>query len=80
MLERYDITRTQIWLQHDEKNKRDYVLVYHEIGPIFAEKIQTWDDSEHSYDIWFRKNIMAAFDIADATEMNKLDQLIDFSV
>ena len=76
MLTRYDIHSAKAW--HVNINHRDYILVYHDVGPQFEEKMQGWDSSEHPYDKWFRDSIMAVYDIEDASGMEKLNQLVDF--
>jgi hypothetical protein len=60
MLTRYDMSCVKVWVKHIEA--RDYVFVYHEVGPDFAAKIQGWDTSEHPFDQWFNAAIMSVYD------------------
>lgn len=78
MLTRYDIHCAKIW--HKNINDRDYVFVYHEVGPNFREKMTGWDTSNHPFDQWFRENMMAVYDIENAAGMEEPRQLVDFSV
>ena len=78
LLKRYDIHCAKVF--HKKINDRDYVLVYHEVGPQFEEKMKGWDTSEHPFDKWFRSGMMSVYDIADANGMEKPRQLVDFIV
>lgn len=77
MLTRYDIHCAKVW--HKNINDREYVFVYHEVGPNFREKMKGWDASDHPFDEWFRKNMMAFYDIKNAAGMGEPQQLVDFS-
>lgn len=76
MLKRYDIHSAKIF--HKNIGDRDYIIVFHEVGPQFEEKMKNWDASEHPFDKWFRSHMMAVYDIADASGMEKPRQLVDF--
>lgn len=78
LLKRYDIHCAKIF--HKCIADRDYILVYHEVGPLFEEKMKNWDTSQHPFDKWFRDGMMAVYDIADASGMEKPRQLVDFMV
>lgn len=78
LLKRYDIHSARIF--HKNIGDRDYILIYHEVGPNFEEKMKNWDTSEHTFDKWFRTGMMAVYDIADASGMEKPRQLVDFVV
>lgn len=60
MLARYDMACVKIWVK--TLNDRDYVFVYHEVGPDFQEKIKDWDNSQHPFDQWFNQQIMSVYD------------------
>ncbi len=60
MLARYDMSCVKIWIKTLES--RDYVFVYHEVGPDFSEKIKNWNDSKHPFDQWFNQQIMAVYE------------------
>lgn len=76
MLQRYDMHCARIW--HKQFNGKDYVLVYHEVGPEFEERMKSWDTSEHPFDKWFRESMMAVYDIDDASGMEQPEMVIDF--
>jgi hypothetical protein len=76
LLKRYDIHSAKVW--HKKIGDRDYILVYHEVGPQFEERMKSWDTSEHPFDKWFRDGMMAVYDIEDASGMEKPHQLVDF--
>lgn len=76
MLTRYDIHCAKIW--HKNIDDRDYVFVYHEVGPGFREKMKGWDTSEHPFDKWFRESMMAVYDIENAAGMEEPRQIVDF--
>lgn len=76
MLSRYDIQSAKTW--HKNINDHDYIFVYHEVGPTFKEKMAGWDTSTHPFDQWFRKNMLAVYDIENAGGMEELRQLVDF--
>ncbi|MFN7096688.1 MAG: hypothetical protein ACK4PR_03925 [Gammaproteobacteria bacterium] len=76
MLTRYDIHSAKVW--HQNINNRDYVFVYHEVGPNFTEKMKGWDTSTHPFDKWFRDNMMAVYDIDSAASMQSPRIVFDF--
>jgi hypothetical protein len=76
MLNRYDIHCAKVWYKNI--NDRDYVFVYHEVGPNFRMKMKEWDKSEHPFDKWFRENMMAVYDIKNAAGMEEPRQIINF--
>ena len=78
MLERYDIYCAKVW--HKNIDHRDYVFVYHEVGPHFREKMKEWETSTHPFDVWFRKNMMAVYDIENAAGMQEPRALVDIMV
>ncbi len=78
LLIRYDIYCAKIW--HKNISGRDYIFVYHEVGPYFEEKMKDWDTSVHPFDKWFRGSIMAVYDIENASGMEKPNQLVEFTV
>lgn len=78
LLKRYDIHSAKIF--HKNISDRDYIFVYHEVGVQFAEKMKSWDTSQHPFDKWFRDNMMAVYDITDINGMEKPRQLVDFVV
>lgn len=78
MLNRYDIHCAKTW--HKNINDRDYIFVYHEVGPSFRAKMKGWDTSEHPFDEWFRKNMLAVYDIENAAGMEEPRQLVNFTV
>ena len=75
MLARYDIHSARIW--HSQIAGCDYIFVYHEVGPAFQERMADWDTSTHPFDVWFRGEIMAVYDIENAAGMEQLRQLAD---
>lgn len=77
MLTRYDIQCAKVW--HKNISDRDYVFVYHQVGPHFKEKMAGWDTSDHPFDKWFRTNMMAVYDIENAAGMEEPRQLVDFN-
>lgn|SRR3989338_81453 len=76
MMDRYDIHCVKIW--HKNIEGRDHIFVYHEVGPHFAEKMKSWDSSQHPFDKWFRESIMAVYDIQDASGMEQPSSVIEF--
>ncbi|MCF6776224.1 hypothetical protein L3V83_06510 [Thiotrichales bacterium 19X7-9] len=76
MLKRYDIHCAKIW--HSKLENKDYVFVYHEVGPSFKEKMLDWDNSKHPFDVWFRNNIMAVYDITSAASVTEPNYVLDF--
>ena len=76
MLLRYDIYCAKVWNKNIKDS--DYVFVYHEVGDKFREKMTGWDKSTHPFDKWFRENMMAVYDIENATGMQETNQLVDF--
>ncbi len=74
MLARYDMSCLKIWIKNLEH--RDYVFVYHELGPNFSEKIKGWNNSQHPFDQWFNQQIMTVYDTgpvdAAATQLLEL--------
>jgi len=76
LLKRYDIHSARIW--HKNLNGKDYILVMHEVGPHFEEKMKHWDSSQHPFDKWFREGMMAVYDIKDASGMEKPRQIVEF--
>ena len=77
MLARYNIYCAKTWYKNI--NDRDYILVYHEVGQNFDEKMKGWDSSTHPFDQWFRESIMAVYDIENAAGMEQPQQLVDFT-
>lgn len=77
MLLRYDIHCAKVW--HKNISGQDYVLVYHEVGPAFEEKMKGWDTSNHPFDKWFRESMMAVYDIENAAGMEQPTQVVDFA-
>ena len=77
MLQRYDIHSAKVWC--NKINNKDYVFVYHAVGPDFEEKMKQWDHSDHPFDVWFRESIMAVYDINGVADMQSPEQLADFS-
>ena len=59
MLARYDMSSVKTWYKMIEG--RDYIFVYHDIGPTFPEKIQGWNDSSHPFDQWFNEQLMSLY-------------------
>jgi hypothetical protein len=78
MLKRYDIHTAQTW--HKNIDNRDYIFVYHKVGPNFQEKMAGWDTSVHPFDRWFREQMMAVYDIENAAGMEQPRALVDFIV
>ena len=76
MLKRYDIHCAKIW--NASLDGKDYVFVYHEVGPQFKEKMKEWDTSTHPYDTWFRESIMAVYDIESAATVEEPNFVLDF--
>ncbi len=76
LLNRYDIHSAKVF--HKNISDKDYILVYHEVGPQFEEKMKSWDNSDHPFDTWFRNGIIAVYDITDASGMEKPRQIVDF--
>jgi len=77
MLLRYDIHSAKVWTQNI--SGRDYVFVYHDVGPNFEEKMKGWDTSAHPFDTWFRESIMAVYDISSVEDMGVMSQAVDFT-
>lgn len=77
MLTRYDIHCAKVW--HKNINNRDYIFVYHEVGPNFRERMKNWDTSSHPFDKWFRETMMAVYDIENAAGMEEPRILVDFN-
>ena len=75
LLTRYDIHCAKIW--HKKISDRDYIFVYHEVGPNFEEKMKGWPTSEHPFDKWFNENIMAVYDIEDIHGMEQPTQVLN---
>ena len=48
MLKRYDLYSSKVWV--NTFGGKDYAMVYHQVGPNFAEKLATWETSVHPYD------------------------------
>ncbi|WP_416430607.1 hypothetical protein [Piscirickettsia salmonis] len=66
MLDRYDIVNVKVF--HKVIKESDYILVFHEVGPTFPEKMQEWENSQHPFDQWFNKQIKSmAGDIGPET-------------
>ena len=78
MFNRYDILSAKVWIKRF--GDCDYVLVCHDVGPDFEEKMKGWDTSEYPYDQWFNKNIMAVYDVDNVEGMEKPEHLFDFYV
>ena len=75
MLFRYDISCVKVWDRNFEG--KDYVFVYHEVGPTFEEKIKNWDNSSHPFDKWFNGQIMAAYDVKNVEAMESPHKLLE---
>jgi len=75
MLKRYDIDCVSVW--HRSIENREFVFVYHEVGPTFEEKLSGWDQSEHPFDQWFNEQIMSVYDIEDVSAMQDPHLLVD---
>lgn len=65
LLARYDMSCVKIW--HKELDGKDYVFVYHEIGPKASELLSNWTTSSHPFDLWFGGQLESMFD-ANAAE------------
>ena len=78
MLSRYDIHSVKIW--HKHISGRDYVFVYHDVGPQFKERLKGWSDSDHPFDKWFNQQIMAVYDVEDVDGMEQPHRIVEFMV
>ncbi len=77
MFSRYDIKLAKVW--HKYFSGRDYVFVYHEVGPKYKEKMASWNNSAHPFDTWFRENMMAVYDIENIEGMEMPRLIVDLT-
>lgn len=77
MGKRYDIHSVKIWHKHIAG--KDYILVMHDVGPEFEEKMTGWDTSSHPFDTWFRESMMKVYDIENAEGMEMPRMLASLS-
>lgn len=75
MLKRCDILSTRIWQK--KINDVNYVFIYHDVGPDFAEKTKSFGESTHPFDKWMQAQIMDIYNFEDVNTQEYPIQIFD---